>query len=87
MSNIIVTVGSVTTAMRLNKKLKSFGDIRTTVIHTPSVINQGGCSYSIRTSKDSLPLIKRLQAEGKIRYRKIYSESIINEERVYHDLS
>ena len=87
MSNIIITAGSVTTAVRLRKKLNSSGDLNAAVIHTPSVINSGGCSYSVRTTFDKLMLVKKLAKDGKISYRKIYAEEYVKGESVLRDIS
>ena len=87
MSNLIVTAGSVTTAIRLEKQLHYAGDLNAAVIHTPPAISTGGCSYSVRTSPDKLSLIKQIMSNKKIRVRKFYIEELVNGERVYSALS
>ncbi len=87
MSNLIVTAGSVTTAIRLEKQLSYAGDLSAAVIHTPPAINSGGCSYSVRTSLDKLSLVKQIIESKRIRVRKFYIEEYVNGERVYSALS
>ena len=87
MSNLIITVGSVTTAVRVSKKLNSYGIINTSVIHTPSTINSGGCSYSVRCDYTALENVLALAKSKKIKYRKLYKEDNVLGERVYYDIS
>ena len=87
MLKLIITAGSVTTAVRIKKKLISLGDKSATVIHTPSFINSGGCSYSVKTDYKNLDLVKRLAEEKQIKYRKLFQESDNNGGTEYHDIS
>ncbi len=87
MFNLIITIGSVTTAARINKKIKSLSNIKSSVIHTPSAISQGGCSYSIRTNFANLNLIRKMAEENKITYKKLFTETKINGELEYNDIS
>lgn len=87
MSNIIITAGAITTAVRLEKKLNSLGDVKASVIHTPTEINKGGCSYSVKTTLNKLSLIEEIIAENRIKIKKVYVEDIINGESAYRDLS
>lgn len=75
MPKLIITAGSITTAVRIKKQLNSVGDINATVINTPSSINQGGCSYSVRTDYNNLNLVKNLANEKKIKFRKLYMQT------------
>ncbi|MDY3929452.1 MAG: DUF3343 domain-containing protein [Clostridia bacterium] len=87
MSNLIVTVGSVTTAVRLEKQLNNAGDLNAVVIHTPPAINSGGCSYSVKTSARNLSFVKQVIADKRIKVRKFYTEEFKNGESVYNALS
>ena len=87
MLKLIITAGSITTAVRIKKKLNSLGDQSASVIHTPSFINSGGCSYSVRTEYKNISLIKKLSEEKQIQYRKLFSESDDNGGIEYHDIS
>ncbi len=87
MLNLIITAGSITTAVRIKKKLNSLGDISASVINTPAVINSGGCSYSVKTNYNNLNLVKNLAAEKKIKYRKLFCEKLVNGELIYNDIS
>lgn len=87
MSNLIVTVGAVTTAMRLEKKLNFLGDINATVIHTPIEINSGGCSYSVKTTLSKLPLIEKIISDNKIKIKRVFIEENYDGERKYRVIS
>mgnify|MGYP000953086851 CR=1 FL=1 len=84
---IYATVGSVTTAARLAKKLSAHGDLRTSVVHTPPEINDGGCSYSVRTSLRDPAAIREIAAEYGIQIRGFYREDIFNGRKFYHVIS
>lgn len=87
MLKLIITAGSITTAVRIKKTLLSLGDKSASVIHTPSFINSGGCSYSVRTDYKNLNIVKTLFEEKKIKYKKLFTESDENGGTEYHDIS
>lgn len=87
MLKLIITAGSITTAVRIKKTLNSLGDKGASVIHTPSFINSGGCSYSVRTDYKNLNIVKTLFEEKKIKYKKLFTESYENGGTEYHDIS
>ena len=79
-----ILVGSVTTAMRLKRLLERIYGIPSDVVHTPSAIKHGGCSYSVRTnSPDALSHVKMTGEEYGINIKKIYVEKRVGGERVY----
>lgn len=84
---IYATVGSITTAARLAKKLSAHGDLHTSIVHTPSEINNGGCSYSVRTSVRDPSLVREIAAEYGIHIRNFYREDVINGRKFYHVIS
>ncbi len=84
---IYATVGSVTTAVRLAKRLSARGDMRSSVVHTPAEINNGGCSYSVRTSLRDTAAIRQIAAEYGIQIRGFYREDIFNGRKFYHVIS
>jgi len=86
MSYLIITVGSITNALRLEKKINSIGIINTAVIHTPSQINSGGCSYSVRVPYKYFDAVGQLISDKKIKYKKLYLEEA-DGESVWRDLS
>ena len=49
-----ILVGSVTTATRLKKAAEKIIGFPAYVVHTPSALNQGGCSYSVRVDDRAL---------------------------------
>lgn len=87
MLKLIITAGSITTAVRIKKKLISLGDKGATVIHTPSFINSGGCSYSVKTDYKNLGLVKKLSEDNQIKYKKLFTQSDDNGGTEYHDIS
>lgn len=87
MSYIVITVGSITNAVRLEKKINSIGIINAAVIHTPSEIYSGGCSYSVRVPYRYYDAVTELLANKKLKYKKIFIEEEIDGERVWRDLS
>ena len=87
MSNLIIVIGSVTSAVRTEKYLSSSGIINTSVIHTPTSIKTGGCSYSIRTPLQNLQIIRKLMYKNNFRVKGLYSETFEKGERVYRAIS
>lgn len=87
MGKLLATVGSVTTAARLEKLLRKTKGINSTVIHTPASINGGGCSYSLTTDINNLPLLKATLEETGIQIRKLYKEELVDGEKKYYVIS
>lgn len=85
MSDILVAVGSVTSATRLVKRLAKYGDTKARVINTPARLSGGGCSYSVTASLSSEQFIRK-NIQG-ITVRGIYIEEFAGGERIYHDIS
>ncbi|MBE7015227.1 MAG: DUF3343 domain-containing protein [Ruminococcaceae bacterium] len=84
MSEILAVVGPITTAVRLEKKLKSRGDIKARVISTPIELGGGGCSYSVIASLENEGFIRAFKGNY---VKKIYIPEGSGEKRVYHDIS
>ena len=87
MSEIIFIIGSVTTATRFRKMLEKTGVIEAVVIHTPTEISGGNCSYSVRFGYHNLTIALETARSLNIRIRKIYREEKTDEGRIYHDIS
>ena len=87
MGKIIVVVGSVTTAARLEKILRKRMGMASNVIHTPTQISMGGCSYSLRSNHENLSYIKEAAHANKIRVRGFYIEDVSKGERRYYAIS
>ena len=86
-SKIIAVVGSVTTASRLEKMLAKAYGASARIIHTPSVLGYGGCSYSVKTKKQHLPLVKELASKYKIKVKEYYIIDTVGGKEVYHAVS
>ena len=80
-----ILIGSVTTATRLKKAAEKIIGFPAYVVHTPSALNQGGCSYSVRVDDRALNEIRKIDNE--IPIRRIYIERTVNGERVYDVVS
>ena len=63
---MLITIGSITTATRAVKTIEAKTGIKGQVVHTPSEINRGGCSYSVRYSDDYENLLRRVIKENRI---------------------
>ena len=69
-----ILVGSVTTATRLKKVAEKIIGFPAYVVHTPSALNQGGCSYSVRVDDRALNEIRKIAGDNEIPIRRIYIE-------------
>ena len=78
-----VLVGSITTAMRLKRLLDNVNGIDSDVVHTPTKLKDGGCSYSLRASNDALDAVKQICDEYSVNIRKIYIDKVVGKERVF----
>lgn len=82
-----ILVGSVTTATRLKKVAEKIIGFPAYVVHTPSVLNPGGCSYSVRIDNRALNEIRTIADDNQIPIKRIYIERTVNGERVYDVVS
>lgn len=82
-----VTVGSMTTAERLRRAAERVIGFPAYVVHTPSELNRGGCSYSVRLDNRAAGDIRRIAGDNEIPIKRIYIERIENGERVYDVVS
>lgn len=84
MTDIIIVVGSQSSAIRLARRINSYGK-RAKVISTPvNLRTYGGCSSSVRAEISSEDIIKN-NIKG-ISVKGIYIEEIIGGEHYYHDI-
>ncbi len=79
---MLITIGSITTATRAAKIIQAKTGIKGQVVHTPSEINRGGCSYSIRYNDDYENQLRKVVKENRIPAKKWYKEA-----SGYYDLS
>ncbi len=82
-----ILVGSSTTATRLKKVAERILGVPAYVVHTPSAINTGGCSYCVRVDDRAMSDIKKIAVDNAIPIRRIYIEKTENGERVYNAVS
>lgn len=84
---MLITIGSITTATRAAKLIKRNIGAYAQVVATPSELNRGGCSYSVRFNDRYELEVRRLADEYEIPIKRIYKESQNGKKRVYHDIS
>ena len=72
MKKLLITVGAITTATRFARLIESKAGKHAAVIQTPSALNTGGCSYSIRISDADLAAAQAVSAKYKVPIRKVY---------------
>jgi len=85
MSEILIIVGSITNATRLERRLLAYGDKKTRIVNTPSDISNGGCSYSVVASLSSENYV-RSGIRG-VSVKGIYLIDNFSGKRFYHDIS
>lgn len=84
---IIAVIGPVTTAARLAKKIEQTSGVSARMIHTPEAVSGGGCSYSVKTKSEYLPVIMQTAEKYKIKVKAYYIIEIAEGKEVYHDIS
>ena len=82
-----IITGSITSTTRLSKAIEQFGGYPAYVVHTPSAIKSGGCSYSVRCDEKILPILDKIAHDNGISVKGIYKEKYENGERIYYDIS
>lgn len=82
-----IVTGSITSTTRLAKAVEQISGYPAYVVHTPSAIRSGGCSYSVRCDDRLLPMVHNIADDNGISVKKIYKEKYVNGERVYSDIS
>ena len=84
---MLITIGSVTTASRLAKLIEREMHLKARVMHTPSELNKGGCSYSVRVNTDNCNYIRKISETYNIKIKRCYEEMFTREGCVYNELS
>lgn len=86
-----IVLGSVTSATRLARAVEREMGIPAYVVHTPSAIKTGGCSYSVNVSgaraENEVEFVREIASEQGASVKNIYIDEIKNGERVYHAVS
>lgn len=72
---MLVTTGSVTTASRLVRIIRRTLGINAQVIRTPSELNRGGCSYSVKFDDSHSGSVKKIVSDYGIPVKKWYTDS------------
>ncbi len=72
---MLITIGSITSATRAVKTIQAKTGIKGQVVHTPSEINKGGCSYSIRYNDNLEEQLRNVVKENHIPAKKWYKEA------------
>lgn len=79
--------GSVTSAKRLANNIEKYSKHFADVVHTPSALSDGGCSYSVKIKNEDYEKAKEIAEKSGIKIKKAYEEKKINGERVFYDIS
>ena len=85
--DMLITVGSVTTAVRLARIFEKNICPHAEVVHTPQAVRRGGCSYSVRVPEGYRDAAEELMRTYNVPVRKFYSETMHEGKREYHDIS
>ena len=72
MEKLLITVGAITTASRFARLMETKAGKHADVVQTPSSLNTGGCSYSIRINAASLADARAISEKYKVPIRRIY---------------
>ena len=72
---MLITIGSITTATRAVKIIESKTGIKGKVVSTPSELNHGGCSYSVRYDDSYENVLRKVVKEYRIPAKKWYREA------------
>jgi len=59
MEKILITIGSVTTASRFARVMERRAGKHASVVQTPSELNTGGCSYSVKINESDIEDAKK----------------------------
>lgn len=88
---LYIVLGSVTSATRLARAIEREMGIPAYVVHTPSAIRSGGCSYSVNVSGMNTAYdaecARRIASEQGASVKNIYNDVYRNGERVYYAVS
>ncbi|MGM9936240.1 MAG: putative Se/S carrier-like protein [Candidatus Ornithomonoglobus sp.] len=71
---MLAVVGSITTATRLARLIEKNIKSPVSVVHTPSNINKGGCSYSVRFKEQYEQRIRGLVSDYNFQIKGFYYE-------------
>ena len=67
-----ITIGSITTAVRLKRLLEKYARVPAQVVHTPAKLNRGGCSYSVVVSDALRTQIRSFCAKYDVAIKGLY---------------
>lgn len=84
---MLVTIGSMTTATRAANIIRKNLGISAQVVSTPTKLNRGGCSYSVKFNEKYELAVRKIVEAHSIPTRRWYRESYNGNERVYDDIS
>lgn len=87
MTDILAVTGSVTAATRLLRELERHGCINSRVVHTPTVLSNGGCSYSVRIGEECMQALNESAKIRRIKIKGIFKEYLEKGEYIYESIS
>lgn len=87
MSDALAVIGPINTAIRLKKAIMESKGCTPNVVHTPAVINEGGCSYSLKFNEQYIPIVNNYANKLNIFVKGFYIESDMKGEKEYYVVS
>lgn len=88
MNEILAVVGSITSAVRLQKDLNRKGYLKVYVMNTPISISSGGCSYSLKFGENVKSAFFQAAKRRRVKVRGLYRiKSDERGEDVYESIS
>ena len=82
-----IVTGPITSAIRLSRAVERFTGTPAAVIHTPSQMNKGGCSYTVKTDMTDTEALRKIAADNGVTIKGIYGEKTSGKGREYYDIS
>lgn len=87
MADILAMTGSITSATRLAGELERLGCLNARVVHTPTAIKSGGCSYSVKMPEECKTKLEKIRTSKNLKIKKVLLEKTDGKERIYNDIS
>lgn len=84
---LLAVIGPITTATRLLKKAEQTTGISARIVHTPEALGNGGCSYSLKTASENLPIVMNIANAVKIKVKGYYLIDTNSNTESYHAIS
>ena len=81
---VMLTLSSITSAKRVERALNEIG-LKCSTMHTPKVISQYGCSYSVRVKRIDLDIAMKICREMGVNVRGVFAEKIFGKGKTEYE--